>query len=1312
MKQRLHSLSVLLLLLVLGFAPAALNAQLFVDATVGSDAFDGTSPTVDGGGVGPKLTINGALAVAAPGNQIILAAGTYAGFTVNLVGIRLAGPNAAISPNDPGDITTLNPARVAEAVINGAIVVNATTVSISGITLTGAANITVTATANGADGLTLTKNIFTGITTGSLLTTTTAQANFAITDNRADAGAATDVAFLFNSLGGVSQFSQNYLSGWLGGLSLTASTGVRVDENYFDALAQYGVTLSGACGNLDVHHNTFNGCNTSNLGTAGALVMPTPNTFAALVDIHNNMFNANFNGIASLSAYAQALTVLGIRENAFEATVGGSRAIHSPSTAAGNPLPASGNWFGAVDSSAINNVLIQNARVDITPYLGSGTNNAVGLGFDPTFDEVYVARFSPQRNADGTRLSEGLAMVNTGGTVYVTGGVYSQAIDNFTFVVNKRVRIEGIVDGSNNPRAVIQPQTTKAGISITATGIDAANQVQVVNLYFRNCTDAVQMPNDLDFALFQNLRVDIGGTNGFVATAGNDYTNLDFINCSVNNVTGAGIVFPAGVGSAVAIRISGGSYTNNDTYGVHFSGDAAGVSGNITNITVQNATFTGNGNNAIDQSGDLIFNLFNGNATLSNLAFTSGVGQYGILFRGWDDNGGATPNAASFAASGTVSLTDITVTGKYVNATGDDAGCLAITNYLSNLGGISFSNVSLNSDLTALAGNFQAGLLLRRLPAETVNLGNTFFRVFDSTPSTISNPVNTPNHFIINQCPRTMVDATGCDFQLNATTLLQDAVAEPTPDVPNTFLVCDFILDGIDLNALFGDDVVAASEGEEFGGIVSLRANRHFVTRNSFIAEAFVNAPSQEADINRAIFVASANDVITIEGAGALYIGGTYNTYTKAVTVAQAQTFDSETGVTIPLDALTMNAPASVLTLNNTTSIATLLFLVDGVIATTGAVEVDVLSSSAFSVLVVNSWVNGNLRRALDGNAATTYGFPVGTSTFSQMANIEFVDAYGATSMLASFDAASPAFPVDISYAECGASAYSAWAGNGIWTLTPALAIAGEYNLSVFPNDITFGGGGDYTPETGNAAASIAKNSTGTWTLDGECVPGIASTNLNIADGPRVVTRNGLTGFSQFGIAATSGVPYPVEMLSFQASLVNQHDAQLDWQTASEQNNRGFQVQRSTDNVNFQNIGWVNGGGTTQTVRGYRFTDPNLTPGVYYYRLNQVDVNGTETALNAVELRVGDADAQVATRLYPNPANATATVSFFNAQSGTVNVTVSNTAGQVVYTTGNQQMESGNQTLALPTHQFANGLYNVVLDQNGQRQTFRLQVTR
>jgi hypothetical protein len=114
----------------------------------------------------------------------------------------------------------------------------------------------------------------------------------------------------------------------------------------------------------------------------------------------------------------------------------------------------------------------------------------------------------------------------------------------------------------------------------------------------------------------------------------------------------------------------------------------------------------------------------------------------------------------------------------------------------------------------------------------------------------------------------------------------------------------------------------------------------------------------------------------------------------------------------------------------------------------------------------------------------------------------------------------------------------------------------------------------------------------------------------------------------------------PVELLHFTATAKG-HEVQLQWATASELNNAGFHVERSSDGERFESIAQVEGMGTSNTMTQYEAIDSAPLPGLSYYRLRQTDLDGA-TTVSAVVPVVMSAGRWVA---YPNPANSVITLS-------------------------------------------------------------------
>ncbi|MCB0847645.1 MAG: T9SS type A sorting domain-containing protein [Bacteroidetes bacterium] len=121
---------------------------------------------------------------------------------------------------------------------------------------------------------------------------------------------------------------------------------------------------------------------------------------------------------------------------------------------------------------------------------------------------------------------------------------------------------------------------------------------------------------------------------------------------------------------------------------------------------------------------------------------------------------------------------------------------------------------------------------------------------------------------------------------------------------------------------------------------------------------------------------------------------------------------------------------------------------------------------------------------------------------------------------------------------------------------------------------------------------------------------------------------------------------FPVELLDFEAKAIEGNRSLLTWTTATELNNKGFQIESKSSDPNSSNwaqLGFVEGHGTTDKMIDYSFIDPNPQPGENLYRLRQIDFNGD---FDYSEVRTVWFDQGVGVNVYPNPASSFVNVKF------------------------------------------------------------------
>jgi hypothetical protein len=174
--------------------------------------------------------------------------------------------------------------------------------------------------------------------------------------------------------------------------------------------------------------------------------------------------------------------------------------------------------------------------------------------------------------------------------------------------------------------------------------------------------------------------------------------------------------------------------------------------------------------------------------------------------------------------------------------------------------------------------------------------------------------------------------------------------------------------------------------------------------------------------------------------------------------------------------------------------------------------------------------------------------------------------------------------------------------------------------------------------------------------------------------------------------ADEGSIVLPVEFTAFSASVAD-GIVQLTWSTATELNNKGFEVERK-GNGEFMVIGFVVGKGTSAEPVQYSFSDKNADPGKYSYRLKQVDFNGSFAYSEVVEVELSVPLTFGLSQNYPNPFNPTTTINFQIAEPVNVTLTIYNALGaEVAVLINNQFTTPGQHTAQFNASKLASGTY-------------------
>lgn len=361
----------------------------------------------------------------------------------------------------------------------------------------------------------------------------------------------------------------------------------------------------------------------------------------------------------------------------------------------------------------------------------------------------------------------------------------------------------------------------------------------------------------------------------------------------------------------------------------------------------------------------------------------------------------------------------------------------------------------------------------------------------------------------------------------------------------------------------------------------------------------------------------------------------------------------------------------------------------------TGANEVQIMNDASAAVSPGNasSYVEGLLRRNVPSSiAARNYDFPVGNATKGyQRINLDLYNGIDPAvgSIQAKFNEfSSVVWSIGLD-APCLVNYGDTMLNNGYWTLTPAGTANSQANVTLYNTN--------YTNAKSNFTVGTNPEGLG-WIIPpiitGPCVtPPVTA-----------VLRNGVGMNLQAGQPFLMGTlqgkpsPLPVELISFEATA-GDYSIFLTWSTASEKNNAGFNLQRSIDGYNFENIAWIDGNGTTNSPNNYSFEDKNVKPGVmYYYQLKQVDYNG-EFEYSPIRNAKISSRNQVTISAIPNPYHGNTKITYSLPEDGTVVILITDVTGRIIKNIDLGYQSGGDYRIPFSAvaEGYAAGLYNVTL---------------
>lgn len=204
---------------------------------------------------------------------------------------------------------------------------------------------------------------------------------------------------------------------------------------------------------------------------------------------------------------------------------------------------------------------------------------------------------------------------------------------------------------------------------------------------------------------------------------------------------------------------------------------------------------------------------------------------------------------------------------------------------------------------------------------------------------------------------------------------------------------------------------------------------------------------------------------------------------------------------------------------------------------------------------------------------------------------------------------------------------------------------------------------------------------------------GLSSADFNLDGKPDIICPNGNPAGPLSLFLNTAFYPMPVELAAFTSS-VNGNNVMLNWNTVSEENNSGFEIERNTFGTGWNKVGFVNGSGTSNQSHSYSYNDNGLASGRYSYRLKQIDYNGNYKYYDLQsEVVVGVPGKFALMQNYPNPFNPVSVINYEIAVNGFVALKVYDLSGKEVAQLVNEVKNAGYYSVHFDAKNLSSGTY-------------------
>lgn len=435
----------------------------------------------------------------------------------------------------------------------------------------------------------------------------------------------------------------------------------------------------------------------------------------------------------------------------------------------------------------------------------------------------------------------------------------------------------------------------------------------------------------------------------------------------------------------------------------------------------------------------------------------------------------------------------------------------------------------------------------------------------------------------------------------------------------------------------------------------------------------------------------TVNDKLSIQGSATVGNPITFNTAILEYkgSVQQTTSNNEFTATGSGLTEVIIDNPNGVV-LNAAKSLAVTLTLTSGYLTTTNT-ELLTLTTAGTATTTNGSFVNGPLAKST--NTTASFSFPVGAVGRGIRAVSVTPTANTATTYTARFNDANPRSLVNggvlgalqqISVCE-------------YWNVDRS---TGGANASVTLSWLASGsncGSNSWGYVTDLTQLTVARHDGTGWTNAGRA----STTGTALAGG--TIVSNTVTAFSPFTLASTSFTanPLPVAFSNVKA-FEKGTGVQVEWTNLTESDISGYVIERSANGIDFTEIGQVAPRSNQADKASYVYNDLAPFNGTNFYRIKALELAGKSIYTQSLRVEMGRTVKGIS--LYPNPVKGSDITIAFSAGKGLYNMSVLNTAGQVVY---RQQLNHAggtvSQQVSLPS--LKAGMYNVLVSGDNFKET-------